>query len=191
MRAIVRRVDQYGVVGDAEFVDRLQNLADIVVMLEHAVEIFADAATSAHLWADMRVEMHPGSVPPQEERALGRHLALHEVNRRIHGLVVDRLHAFDGKRTGVLDVLLANLAPARIDSLIVDVGGKRSDHAPRTELRLERWILRIIGIFWLFLGVQVIEIAEKLVEAMHGRQELVAVAEMVLAELPCGVAERL
>src|SRR5262249_53299682 len=30
-----------------------------------------------------------------------------------------------------------------------------------------------------------------LVEPVHGRQELVAVAEMVLAELACGVAERL
>jgi hypothetical protein len=35
------------------------------------------------------------------------------------------------------------------------------------------------------LGVQVVEVAEELVEAVYGRQELVAVAEMVLAEL-CG-----
>ena len=37
------------------------------------------------------------------------------------------------------------------------------------------------------LGVQVIEIAEELIEAVHGRQELVAVAEMVLAELRRGI----
>ena len=35
----------------------------------------------------------------------------------------------------------------------------------------------------LLLGVQVIEVAEELVEAMIGRQELVLVAEVVLAEL--------
>jgi hypothetical protein len=37
----------------------------------------------------------------------------------------------------------------------------------------------------------VVEVAEELVEAMHGWQELVAVAEVVLAELAGGVAERL
>jgi hypothetical protein len=35
----------------------------------------------------------------------------------------------------------------------------------------------------------VIEVAEKLIESMHGRQELVPVAEMVLAELAGGIAE--
>ncbi len=43
----------------------------------------------------------------------------------------------------------------------------------------------------LLLGVEVVQVAEELVEAVHGRQELVEVAEMVLAELPGRVAERL
>src|ERR1700722_11488434 len=34
-----------------------------------------------------------------------------------------------------------------------------------------------------------IKIAEELVEAVHGRQRLVAIADMVLAELPCRIAE--
>jgi hypothetical protein len=38
---------------------------------------------------------------------------------------------------------------------------------------------------------EVVEVAEEHVEAVHGRQELVAVAEMILAELPGRVAERL
>jgi hypothetical protein len=37
----------------------------------------------------------------------------------------------------------------------------------------------------------VIQVAEELVEAVHGRQVLVAVAEMVLAELPGRIAQRL
>ena len=45
--------------------------------------------------------------------------------------------------------------------------------------------------FRLVLGIQVIEVAEELVEAVHGRQEFVAVAEMVLAELPGCIALRL
>ena len=43
----------------------------------------------------------------------------------------------------------------------------------------------------LILGVQVVEVAEELVEAVNGRQEFVAVAEMVLAELSGRVALRL
>ena len=49
-------------------------------------------------------------------------------------------------------------------------------------------VVRILG---LLLGVEVIEVAEELVEAVHGRQVLVQVAEVVLAELPGGVALRL
>ena len=41
----------------------------------------------------------------------------------------------------------------------------------------------IVRQFRLFLGVQVVEVAVELVEAVNGGQELVAVAEVVLAEL--------
>ena len=44
-------------------------------------------------------------------------------------------------------------------------------------------LFRIVFAFRLFLGVQVIEIAEEFVEAVHGRQELVAITKMVLSEL--------
>ena len=65
------------------------------------------------------------------------------------------------------------------------------EHAARAELFLERGILGIVGELRLLLGVQVIEVAEELVEAVHGRQVLVAIAEVVLAELAGRVAERL
>src|SRR5436190_706103 len=47
------------------------------------------------------------------------------------------------------------------------------------------WPLRLL------LGVEVVEVAEELVEAVDGRQIFVAVAEVVLAELAGGIAERL
>ena len=59
--------------------------------------------------------------------------------------------------------------------------------AARTELRFEGGVLWIVGMLGLVLGVQVIKVAEELVEAVHGRQELVAVPEMVLAELRRGI----
>jgi hypothetical protein len=53
---------------------------------------------------------------------------------------------------------------------------------------LRRWPVR--G-FWFLLGIEVVEVAEELVEAVGRRQVLVQVAEVVLAELPGRVAQRL
>ena len=50
--------------------------------------------------------------------------------------------------------------------------------------------LRVVGVLRLLLGVEVVEVAEELLEAVVGRQHLVAVAEVVLAELAGDVAER-
>ena len=44
VRTVVGRVDHDGVIGDAEVVERLEQLADVAVVLEHAVEVLADAA---------------------------------------------------------------------------------------------------------------------------------------------------
>ena len=49
----------------------------------------------------------------------------------------------------------------------------------------------VVELLGLFFGVEVIEVAVELVEAVHGRQVLVLVAEVVLAELAGGVPERL
>ena len=68
--------------------------------------------------------------------------------------------------------------------------GEAVDHAARTVLLLERRILRIVRILRLFFGVQVVQVAEELVEAVVARQHLVAIAEMVLAELARHVALR-
>ena len=128
-------------------------------------------------------------VEPAEERLARGVLPLHEVDRRGGGLVVDRFHPLLGQRAGVLDGLLADLAEARVDGGVVLVGGLALQHAARAELGLVRRVLRIVGQLRLFLGVQVVEVAEELVEAVHGRQRFVAVADVVLAELAGGVAE--
>ena len=63
--------------------------------------------------------------------------------------------------------------------------------ARRVGLEEGRVVLRPVGTLRLLLGVEVVEVAEELVEAVVGRQIFVAVAEMVLAELAGRVAERL
>jgi len=64
-------------------------------------------------------------------------------------------------------------------------------HAARTEHFFELRILRVVRQLRLFLGVEVVQVAEELVEAVNGRKKLVAIAEVVFAELARGVAKRL
>ena len=106
----------------------------------------------------------------------GLHLPRHEVDRGGGRLVVDRLHPLAVQRAGVLDLAV----------------GRRLEHAAR-RIGLDEIgvVLRPVGPLRLLLGVEVIEVAEELVEAVVGRQIFVAVAEVVLAELAGGVAERL
>jgi hypothetical protein len=56
------------------------------------------------------------------------------------------------------------------------------DDATRTEALTEGGIPGVVGMFRLVLGVEVIQVAVELVEAVVRGQVLVAVAEVVLAE---------
>ena len=140
---------------------------------------------------EVGVDVHAGRVEPAEERRAGPVLPVDEVERAGEELLVHRLHALARERAGVLDGLLADAAEARILGRIVPVARLALQHAARAELGAELGVLRIVGVLRLLLGVEVVEVAEELVEAVDRRQELVAVAEMVLAELAGRVALRL
>ena len=173
VRSVVAGVDDDGVVRDAHVVERLEQGADGVVVLEHAVDILAVAVgvTAAMLSADVGAQVHAGRVEPARRTAcLPALLPFHVVDGRGRGLVVDRLHALLGERAGILDGLLADLAEARIDRGVVLVGRPAPEHAARPELRTVGGVLRIVGQLRLFLGIEVVEVAEELVETVHGRQ---------------------
>jgi hypothetical protein len=74
---------------------------------------------------------------------------------------------------------------------IVTIARLALQYAARAEFRAKFGILGIIRVLRLLLGIEVVEVAEELVEAVYGRQMLVAIAEMILAELAGGVALRL
>ena len=148
-------------------------------MDDHPIAVGVLPALAEILFGDVGAEVHRRRVVPEEERLVRLGLLLHPREGAIGDLLVDGLHALLGQRAGVLD---------RLPALAV---GQAVEHAARAELLLERRVLGIVGQLGLFLGVQVIEIAEEFVEAVHGRQEFVAVAQVVLAELAGGVAERL
>ena len=63
----------------------------------------------------------------------------------------------------------------------------RPESVPEVWEVLGRRIVRRLGIL---LGIQVIEIAEEFIEAVHRREELISVAKMVLPELPGRIPER-
>ena len=100
-------------------------------------------------------------------------------------------HARLVERARVLDLLLAHPAETRILGRVVLVGREGVQHAARAEFGFERGILRVVGVLRLLLGVEVVEIAEEFVEPVDRRQELVAVAQVVLAELAGHVVVRL
>ncbi len=175
VRTVVGRVKDDRVVRDPELVELLEHHADGVVVVDHRVVVESLLALPLVSFLHVRAKVHMGGVPPEEERLLRGVRFIHEREGVTVHLVVDGRHARARQRAGVLD------APA----------GEAVDHAARSEPLAERGILRIVGQLRLLLRVQVVQVAEELVEAMVGRQELVPVAQVVLAELAALVAERL
>jgi hypothetical protein len=56
---------------------------------------------------------------------------------------------------------------------------------------LELGILWIVRVFRFFLGIQVVEVSEELVETMVSGKKLVLITQVVLPELPCRITEGL
>ena len=97
--------------------------------------------------------------------------------------LVIRAHILERlQRTFVDDALLSDLAPARLHRRIVDVG-RIGMHQVARAVFVDP-VLRIIEPVRIGHRVEVIEVTEEFVEAVHRRQIFVHVAEMVLAELP-------
>jgi hypothetical protein len=133
--------------------------------------IHAEPGDSLRLFLEVRPDVHPRRIKPAEERLVVLGGLVDELQAGIEKLLVNRFHTLLVQGSGVFDLLRA----VRI--------GPRMQHTTRSELLPELGVLRIILAFRFFLRIKVIEISEELVEAVHGRQELVAVTEVVLAEL--------
>lgn len=84
--------------------------------------------------------------------------------------LINRFHTFRGQRAGIFDGLAALTVRFAMEHTTWTI--------PLFELRIF-WV--IIGLR-LFFRIQVIKVAEELVEPMHSRQVLVLITEMVLAE---------
>ena len=190
LRAVVGGEHDDGVVVHAHVLELLHGGADDVVELGHAGFVDRPAILRiAHrliLRREVGDDVHARRVEPEEERlAVGLGL-VEELEGEVPDFVVHGLHPLGIERAGVFDLLLADLAPARHHGRIVDVGRPAVNHVARADLVQQ--LLRIVGVRRVFHGVEVIEVAEELVEAVDGGQELVEIAEVVLAELARDVA---
>src|SRR5262249_6028772 len=134
--------------------------------------------------------VHSARIEPDEEWFLVAVRALNEIRGRLEEFLVDRFHALLGKRPGVLAFLLAPGAEAGIIARRVSCGGRAFQHAARSELRPECGILRVVSVLRFILGIEMVEIAEELIEAVYGGQEFTAIAKMVLAKLSGRVSLR-
>src|SRR5215813_11168868 len=126
--------------------------------------------------------MHVSGIYPTEERLACRMLALDPILGGRDELIVAGLHAFLGEWACVLDLLLADLAEARINRRVVLVSCYAAQDSARAEFLAELrkvFLIRIVGQFRLFFGVEVIKVAEEFIKAVHGWQVLVAVAQVV------------
>ena len=147
----------------------------MAVVLDHAVGINSEAGFSGGLFLEVRKNVHAGGVPPKEEGFVLFCGTLHEVEGLLVHFLVNGLHTLLGERSGVLD--------ATVGKAVYDAAG--------AEFLFEIGVLRVVGILGFLLGVEVVEISKKLVEAVVGREHVVAVAEVVFSELAGDIALRL
>ncbi len=113
------------------------------IMFHHAVGIFILTGDAVQFFLYVGTKVHTGTVPPAEEGFSCLGLALNKVNGGIDGFIIHGLHAFLGQRAGVLDLSI----------------GTRLDYATGAKFLSELRIFRVILIFRLFFGVEVIEVA--------------------------------
>src|SRR6516165_423734 len=95
VRTVVSGVEDDCVIGYAQAIDDLQQLADVTVVFEHSVSIFGpgiDSRFVAHGLAYVGAKMHARRVHPTEERFVRILLTLDEIDGGGGCLVVDRLH---------------------------------------------------------------------------------------------------
>src|ERR1700712_3402460 len=96
----------------------------------------------------MRDYMHARRVEPHEEGLAILFSLVDEVNREVPNFVVNCFHPLWVKRTRVLDLLLSDLAPARLGSRIVRGRRPAMHHVSRSDGVQQ--ILGVVRMGWIF-----------------------------------------
>src|SRR6266542_5332956 len=107
-------------------------------------------------------DVHARWVEPAEERLVVSLRLLYERQGEVANFVIHSFHPFWIKRAGVLDLLLADLAPARHHRGVVFIGRPGMDHIAWANLVQQ--VLREVGMRRVFHRIEVREVAEELGE---------------------------
>src|ERR1700730_1903453 len=134
---VVGRVDHDRVVGDTQIVELLQELADLPVVLDHAVRIDAETGLALGRGLETGPDVHAGRAEPHEKRLIVPGPAVDEVSGGLEELLVRRLHALFVERAGVRAALLAPLAESRVLAGSGGGGRRASAHATRADAQPE------------------------------------------------------
>ena len=148
-RAVVGGIHDDGILIEAEFLEFVEHLADVAVVLHHAVGIDAEAGLAFTLRLETRPDVHAGGVPPHEERLVPLRCVRHEAKGVRGDFLVDRLHALFGQRP-VLSIFW------------VPSGFAQQWSTPRVpNFFIELRVLEVVGMLGFVLGVEVVERAER------------------------------
>src|SRR6185369_6892932 len=98
--------------------------------------------------------MHTSRVEIAKPWLTGFMLAVDEVLGGPQKFFVNRFHSLCIQRPGVFDPLPAHTAVLHVLGGIVFVRRPAAQYAARSESLSEFGILRIVGILWLFLGIE-------------------------------------
>ena len=173
MRAVICGIHHDGVVGDAQFVEVIEQLTDHHVVTNHSVVIETLTGEAALIVSGVGEEVHPCRVVPDKEWLALVNSAGHEVERSQLELAINRLHSLTRQR-------------ARVDNVTIR---KAVNNATwREELYEQFIVVWIVRVFWLFFCVQVVEIAKEFVKAVVCGEELVFVTKVVFTKLRSDVA---
>ncbi len=180
-----------GAVVLAHVIKLLQDQADVVIELGHAGFLDGPAVLRVShflvLVREMGDDVHPGRIDPAEERLAVRFGLVNELQCDVTDFVVHGFHPLGKECACVFDFLFADLSPARHLGGVILISGPAMDHVARADdVQQLLWIAWVRGVFH---RIEVIEVDEELIEAMHGRQVFIEIAEVVFAKLAGGLIE--
>ena len=137
MRTIVSAVHNDGVVGDAQFVNLVEDCTNVLIVIDHGIVIFAlpSPGLSQAFRFDMSAKMHVSEIHPDKERFPGLVLFFNKVCRSCCEVIINDLHAFFSQWSGILDILCS----IRL--------GETVDNAPRAEIFQKLrvgWIITVL-----------------------------------------------
>ena len=189
MRSIVSAINDNRVVGNFQLIEKIDNLSDILIMVDHRVmvETLKFSGLPKTLWLGVCPSMHVGEIDPREKGLSSFDFSLDEFLCSGNDFVIDRFHSFFGERTCVFDDLLSDSPKTRIDGWIVHIGCLTIHDPTWTVLLEECRVFGIIGLLRLLFSIKVVEIAKELVKSMDSRQEFVSISQVIFSKLSSGV----